>query len=137
MRTLGRIGLSFGCVLLSVLLFFLRGVRFSAHAGQLGSLVQFGFIGLIVALPVWLLALPLVVALKDAEGWRGWVILLGGVSIGPSFILVWILIATGGRFNWKGDGYSLFAAFAISSLTTLFYLLALKFFRWRSKSAGE
>lgn len=137
MRTLGRIGLSFGCVLLSVLLFFLRGVRSSAHAGQLGSLVQFGFIGLIVALPVWLLALPLVVALKDAEGWRGWVILLGGVSIGPSFILVWTLIATGGRFNWKGDGYSLFAAFAISSLTTLFYLLALKFFRRRSKSAGE
>jgi hypothetical protein len=73
---------------------------------------------MIVALPVWLLTLPLVIALKDAQGWRGWVILLTGVSLGPALMLAWTLISSGGRLNWRGNGYVLIASLTISVVTT-------------------
>ena len=81
---------------------------------------------LIVALPVWLLLLPLVAALKDAEGRRGWIIGVVGISFGPAMMALWELAATHGHFNTQGDWVGIAMAAFVSIPTTSYYLLMLK-----------
>ena len=45
-----------------------------------------------LALPIWCLYLPFVIALKDAEEWRIWIILFSGILIGPASLASWGLI---------------------------------------------
>ena len=63
MNALRRVGLSLGCLLFSVTLFSLLFILlFGAGA------VPFVFrVAIMVAIPVWCLYLPFVIALKDAE----------------------------------------------------------------------
>lgn len=139
MKTFSRIGLSFACMLLSIALYSLRGILSAPHGTQLRTLVDVFPVTLLFASPVWLLSLPLVVALRDAEGWRGWVILITGVSLGPAFLLIWSLIAqpSGGHLTWEREGFFLISALMISFLTTLFYVLTLKFTHRRFMASGQ
>src|SRR5215469_8775817 len=85
MNALRRVGLSLGCLLFSVTLFSLLFILlFGAGA------VPFVFrVAIMVAIPVWCLYLPFVIALKGAEGWRIWIILLSGILIGPTSLALW------------------------------------------------
>jgi hypothetical protein len=44
---------------------------------------------MIFAFPFWYLYLPFVIALKDAEERRIWIILLSGTLIGPASLALW------------------------------------------------
>ena len=90
---------------------------------------------LIVALPVWLLLLPLVAALKDAEGRRGWIIGVVGVSFGPAMMALWELAASHGHFNTQGDWVGIAMAAFVSTPTTAYYLLVLRRSTRRSRRA--
>ena len=139
MKTFSRIGLSFGCKLLSIALYSLMGILSAPHGAHLRTVVDVFPVTLLFAFPVWLLSLPLVVALRDAERWRGWVILITGVSLGPAFLLIWSLAAqsSGGRLTWEREGFFLISALMVSFLTTLFYVLTLKFTHRRFMASGQ
>ncbi len=92
-------------------------------------------ITLLFALPAWLLSLPLVITFKDAEGRRGWIILITGVALGPAFLLLWGLVFPFGgigRIGPHADGFFWMSALIVSLLTTIFYVLALKTIQYRS-----
>ncbi|HEY0308299.1 MAG TPA: hypothetical protein VGB94_09065 [Acidobacteriaceae bacterium] len=84
----------------------------------------------IVALPVWVLILPFVWWLEDAEGWRGWTIWVVGLLYAPLILLVYPLLNSPHdqiHFSWtEGTSYSLFMAEIVSLLTTTFYFTYLK-----------
>jgi len=142
MNALRRVGLSLGCLLFSVTLFSLVFILlFGAGAVPLVFRVA-----IMVAIPVWCLYLPFVIALKDAEGWRIWIILLSGILIGPTSLALWglTLQLRGGDPHkiWQGDpliglggiAAIIFAAI-VGFLTTSFYLIALRALRRRTTIA--
>jgi hypothetical protein len=95
------------------------------------------------AIPVWCLYLPFVIALKDAEGRRRWIILLSGILMGPTSLALWGLtlqLRGADPHNiWQGDpliglggiAAMIFAAI-VGFLTTSFYLIALRVLRRRT-----
>jgi hypothetical protein len=139
MHTLGRIGLWFGSLLLSVALFCLL---FS------GGVTIFPFFRVTVrfALPAWCLYLPLVIAIKDADEGRLRALLFIGILIGPASVVLWSLIlqlrGSDPLTIWHGDPLtgvggisgSIFALI-VGSLTTCFYVTALKVLYRRSTAA--
>jgi hypothetical protein len=142
MSTFRRILLSFACVVLAIAALFLLSLfgLVGSHAqrlGQLQSMAQIFLVYFLFALPGWLIALPFVVLLENAQGWRGWAILLIGTCIGPCFILLWSLIESSGHSTWQGDGFVLVASLIISLLTTVCYILTLKLAHRRSIAAGQ
>lgn len=139
MRTSRRVMLSLACVLLAIAPLFLLSLRglIGHHTQPLGQFLRNSAeifpVYFLFALPGWLIALPFVVLLKDAEGWRGWFILLVGICIGPGFIWIWIWMASPVHYvAWQRDGFPLVLSLIISFLTTLSYFLALKFAHRRS-----
>ena len=87
MNILGRMAVWFASVFISIGVF---SVLFS-----MGSIAEFFFvyrITLIFALPVALLYLPVVVAIKDAQQGRFGALLASGILIGPVSLAVWGLI---------------------------------------------
>ena len=144
MTTWSRIGLWFCSLLLSVTLFSLL---FSLHFSgpgffRIGTLLLVSRITLMFALPVWFLYLPVVIALKHAEGWRIWTILVTGALIGPAALVCWglILLLRGGDPDAirRGDPLAfgidgaVFFAFTVGFMTTSFYVIALKVLHSRS-----
>jgi hypothetical protein len=127
-----RMGLAFGCMLLAILVFGLLGT--------IGPTLRFGIryalptlqmlpVFLLFAFPGWLLALPFVLLIRDAEGFRAWLILVLGSAIGPAVLLTWTLLATHGTpVDWNANGSAVLMAFVIGLLTTLFYIALLKRF---------
>jgi hypothetical protein len=144
MNAVKRIGLWLGSLLLSVILFSLlldlllsgQGI-FHAATALLIFRVTMTF-----ALPVWCLYLPLVIALKDAEGQRIRTILFSGTLIGPVSMALWafILQLRGGDSHqiWHGDPLigmggiaTIIFALTVGFLTTSLYVIALKLLhRW-------
>jgi hypothetical protein len=134
MNTLKRIGLWFGSLLLSVTLFSLLFSRASVF-------FIFG-VTMTLALPVWCLYLPFVIALKDAEERRIWTILFRGILIGPASLALWCLILQlrGGDPHtiWQGAppglgcNSAVILALIVGFLTTSFYVIALKVLHRRS-----
>jgi len=126
-------GLSFGSLLLSALLFSLSfSGRFRA-----GSFVPAFHVTMVFALPVWCLYLPFVIAFKDAEGRQIWTILFSGILIGPVSLALWCLILQlkgGDPYTiWHGDPLiglggiaAMIYAVIVGFLTTSLYLLALR-----------
>jgi hypothetical protein len=142
MNALRRVGLSLGCLLFSVTLFSLLFILpFGAGAVPLVFRVA-----IMVAIPVWCLYLPFVIALKDAEGWRIWTILLSGILIGPTSLALWgLTLQLRGRDPhniWQGDpliglggiAAMIFAAI-VGFLTTSLYLIVLRVLRRRTTIA--
>jgi len=131
MNAFSRIGLSFGCLLLSAILFSLcfTGVF------RAGPFLPVFRIALVFALPVWCLCLPFVIALKEARRIR--TTLFGGILIGPASIGLWCLILQlrgGDPYQiWRGDPLTgigglaaLICALIVGFLTTSLYLLVLR-----------
>lgn len=133
---LKRVGFSLGALLVSVTLF---SVLFTLVSGRLRTLdpLPFIFLGtLVFALPVWCLYLPFILKLKDAEGRRRWIILVTGTLIGPVATglaaVVFLLNTVGlqriiyGTGDLRAIGALMGFAFFVGSLTSAFYVLALR-----------
>lgn len=143
MHTLGRIGLWFGSLLLSVALFCLL---FSLLFSRGVAIFPLFRVTMRFALPAWCLYLPLVIALKDADEGRIRALLFIGILIGPASVVLWSLILQLSGSNpltiWHGDPLtgvggisgSIFALI-VGTLTTCFYVTALKVFYRRSTAA--
>ena len=141
MNALRRVGLSLGCLLLSVTLFSLL---FSLPFGA--GVVPLVFrVAIVFAIPVWCLYLPFVIALKDAEGRRSWIILLSGILIGPISLallgLFFLIRGFDAHKIWQGDpllgvlgglAAMMIYALVVGFLTTSFYVIALRVLRRRT-----
>lgn len=141
MNGLGRIGLWFISLILSVAFFcLLLSLLPSVRLNFLIFRITF-----IAALPVWCLFLPVVIAIRDAGERRSRFILFIGTVIGPVSVTLWCinlqLRGNDSHTVWYGDpligvgGISggIFASI-IGFLTTSFYLIGLKVLQ-RSSSA--
>jgi hypothetical protein len=105
----------------------------------------FGFFGfyalyLITAIALsvfgWLLGVPYVLLVRSSRGWRFWVYLAFGSSIGPALVLCAVLTRTG-YGGMTTDDYGTFClSTAVSSVTTLIYLLLLRRAQLAGHSAG-
>ena len=133
MSTFSRIGLSFGSLLLSVILFSL----FFTCLFRAGSYLPVFNVTMVFALPVWCLYLPFVIALKNAETRRIRTILFSGILVGPASLALWcfhLQLRGGDRYTiWHGDpliGFggiaAMICALIVGFLTTCFYVLALR-----------
>jgi hypothetical protein len=133
---LSLISLVAGCILGDVLMVLQMAISNSAHRfTPLGLLLAFAFFApffLISSFLGWVIAIPVVLALRNFNGWRFWVYLALGVLIGP---VLWLALdayslVTNPRSQF--DLTSMPYVVAVSFLTTLFYLLAM---RWAQAGA--
>lgn len=133
MSTVRRVGLSFGSLLLSAILFSLSFTGLF-RAGPFLPIFQ---VTMVFALPIWCLYLPFVIALKDAEARRIWAILFSGILIGPASLASWCLILQqrgGAPYTiWHGDPLvglggmaAIIYALIVGFLTTSLYVVALR-----------
>jgi uncharacterized MnhB-related membrane protein len=85
---------------------------------------------LIFSLPGWLLAIPIVLAVRNIGGWRFWMYFALGSCIGPAWFLgmeLYFSFASPHRAAFVPGPIDLFLrAAAVSCLTTLLYLLLLR-----------
>jgi len=98
---------------------------------------------LVFSLPGWLLAIPIVLAVRNIGGWRFWMYFALGSCIGPALFLgmsVYFFLKSPSHLGSVPGPLGLYVRPAVvSSLTTLIYLLLL---RWAQtvapkKSAGS
>ena len=142
----GRVGLSFVCLLLADALFSLLLALWLTMGGSahISLAVTVFRVALKIALPVWCVWLPFVIAAKnregrDTEGRKIWIILLSGILVGPASIAVWSLIrllrGANPQMVWHGDPLlgelgggiaCMIFALIVGSFTSLFYVAALK-----------
>jgi hypothetical protein len=133
MSTFSRIGILFGSLLLSAILFSLSFIELF----RAGASLPIFHVTIVFALPVWCLYLPFVIALKDAEARRIWIILFSGILIGPASLAFWCLILQlrgGDPYTiWHGDPLTglggiaaIICALIVGFLTTSLYVLALR-----------
>jgi hypothetical protein len=83
---------------------------------------------LILSFPGWLLAIPIVLAVRHVYGWRFWMCFALGIGIGPLTFLgmqLYFALASHAAFVPGPIEFYLRPA-AVSSLTTLIYLLLLR-----------
>jgi hypothetical protein len=92
------------------------------HAGEhlnLGAGLVFGFFIIAVGLSGWLIAVPIVLLVRDYTGWRFWAWGATGLCIGPVVVfgacLFW--------FGFVGSSPYFVLATAVSALSTAAYLL--------------
>ena len=143
-----RIGLWLGSLLLAVTLFsLLFNLVFNRAAfNWLDSVFVIFNVTMTFALPVWLLYLPFVIALKNAEDRGIWTILFSGISIGPVSLALWCftlqLSGDDPHRIWQGDPLigmggiaAMLFALIVGFLTTSFYVIALKVLHRRSITA--
>jgi hypothetical protein len=91
------------------------------------------------ALPVWFLYLPVVIAVRNAEGRKIWILLLSGSLIGPLVVSLWSLLLQLRSFSHEtiwldhpalaalGDGAaSMIFSLVVGLLTASFYIVALR-----------
>jgi hypothetical protein len=136
-----RVGLSFVCLLLADALFSLLFALLGAMGGSasISLAVPVFRVALRIALPVWCVWLPFVIAAKDTEGHKIWTILLSGILVGPASIalgsLILLLRGADPQMVWHGDPLlgelgggiaDMIFALIVGSFTSIFYLAALK-----------
>jgi hypothetical protein len=129
-NTITRIVLWFAALLLAALLF---SAWLSRGLPNL-DIVRFT---LIFALPAWLLYLPLVFAYSRAAGDALRVLLVVGFLIGPASIAVWsVILPSHGRTDPEvgGLGEMIVSGAIVGSLTTIFYVSALRLLQMRAAS---
>jgi hypothetical protein len=85
---------------------------------------------LAVAFPGWLIAIPIVLAVTNLQGWRFWALLCVGAAIGPVVIFAFgvygHLTSPRSAFAWHAVRSLSAIAAGVSTLTTLIYLCVLK-----------
>ena len=106
---------------------------FSLYFFRSGSVPFIFAVTSIFAFPVGFLYLPVVLALKDADRERLWILLLTGIAIGPAALALWgLFLELRGENAWQGDGLGLgilpcmLCAIIVGSLCSVLYVLALK-----------
>jgi hypothetical protein len=145
-----RIGLWFLCLLVAVALFsavLSLGLTIAGSA-RVGLVVSIFRITMMCALPVWCFCLPFVIAVKNAEGSRIWIVPLSGSLLGPLLVGLWFLILQMGGTNeklmwqgdpligWVGSGLAgMIFAFIVGLLTSSIYVVSLKVLHRRSVEA--
>jgi hypothetical protein len=101
----------------------------SQHFEASGFLPGLVFVFLF-SLPGWVLSIPVVLIVTNVRGWRFWMYLVIGCSIGP--LLMFGIALYGFLTDPRTDGFAagasplLFLGTAVSCLTTLIYLLLLR-----------
>ncbi len=84
----------------------------------------------ILSLPGWMLAIPIVLMVRNISGWRFWIYWVLGSCFGPMLVLGIALYSAVRAANFEafpGNAASVvYLAGAISCLTTLLYLLLLR-----------
>lgn len=78
----------------------------------------------VASLPGWIVAIPIVVSVKNYSGWRLWAWCVTGVCIGPTLILsllVYGFLTDSARLLSGGAAFILLAT-AVSVVTTAMYL---------------
>jgi hypothetical protein len=86
---------------------------------NLGAGLAFGFFVSIVGISGWLIAVPIVLLVRNYTGWRFWVWGATGLCIGPGVVFCACLVWFG---FFKSAPYFLLAS-AESALSTAVYLL--------------
>jgi hypothetical protein len=94
---------------------------------DLERIVVSSCIVLVVSLAGWLVAVPIVIIVKDYSGWRIWACGITGVCIGPFLIFgigvyVFLTDPQSGKFLSGISGFMVLSG-AVSLLTTAMYLL--------------
>lgn len=126
--------------------FVLVVIPFGLLVGEIyGAVLLVLRVTLMAAFPVWCLYLPFIFRLKDANGRRSAILLLGGFLIGPATILVLgLLMKNTENFFWgfwsgnpegMGEGYTMVLASVVGFLTSAIYVLFLKFVLSRHAAA--
>jgi hypothetical protein len=85
---------------------------------------------IVLSLPGWLLAIPVVLLVKNIRGWRFWMYWAIGICFGPALVLAttWYGATRGVSLGGLArDSMSVvYIAGAVSGVTTIFYLLLLR-----------
>lgn len=138
MTTSQRIAISLLSVLLTLAIAApCFGVLNSPHNPKmwLTATVGFFFYGLLFCFAGWLLALPLVVLIRRADGWHFWAALAVGSAIGPVTMILFAIyvglksnVSLNAIFSHRDPMSNTLTCVAavISLLTTLFFLLFLR-----------
>jgi hypothetical protein len=121
-----------------------------AGSAKLGLVVPVFRVTMMCALPVWILWLPMVMATKEAEGWKISTLLVGGSLIGPLAMGLWFLVLQiGGAhpqsmwqgdplIGWAGSGIAgMIFALIVGLLTSSLYVAAFRVLHRRSVAAGR
>ena len=91
---------------------------------------------ILLSLPGWFLAIPIVVAVKDIRGWRFWMYLAIGICFGPALILGLAFYSALRAPSFAGSPEislsPVYVAGAVSGLSTIVYLLLLRTAQARS-----
>jgi hypothetical protein len=104
--------------------------------GLLTAVVYFDTWVVLLSVPGWLLATPIVLLVRNIRGWRFWMYLTLGACFGPALILAVAFYSAVRGLSLEGfPGHSMsvvYMAGAVSTLTTAFYLVMLRSARNRS-----
>ena len=98
--------------------------------GLLTEVVYFDSWVVVLSVPGWLLAIPIVLLVRNIRGWRFWLYCAVGACFGPALILAAALysaVRTPNFAGFSGDSMSVvYLAGAISTVTTFLYLVMLR-----------
>jgi hypothetical protein len=135
LNAITRIALLFAALLLATLLF-------SAYFSRGWPALFLVRITLLFALPAWLLYLPLVVAHPQPAPRQLAILIVAGFLIGPASMAAWglVLLSRGETAHaiWAGDpeagglAATMIYAAIVGSLTTIFYVSALRLLKRKS-----
>ena len=92
--------------------------------GLIGMFLFFESLVLTLTFPCWLLATPIVLIAIDLRGWRFWMYLAIGSSVGPFYWLGRKLMSFDTNSNLYGGPY--FVVGAVSILASLIYLWTIR-----------
>ena len=112
----------------------------SPFSYKIAAIIPSFLIIMTFAFPVWCLCLPFVIAFKDAQKGRLWILLVGGTLIGPVSMALWSLFlqlrGEDPHEIWYGDPLAGIGGFAciifaliVGFLTTSIYLVSLRALR--------
>ena len=137
LNTFTRILLWLASLLLSALLFSVFADRGIPQA--IRFIFQFT---LFFAMPAWLLYLPVLVKFPGVTRRQLWILAIAGILIGPASLIAWNIILPSpaqsthsfsvGDVVWRGRGLMMMQAAIVGSLTTVFYLAALRLLQRKS-----
>lgn len=98
--------------------------------GLLTAILFFDSWVLLLSLPGWVVAIPVVLLVRNIRGWRFWMYWGLGIAFGPALIYAVSVYSAFREQNFEssamGSVSSVAMAGAVSGLTALFYLLLLR-----------
>ena len=127
MKRLGRTVLSLISAILAatVVSVILQVLQYRSDS-KLSGVLQFTLFEMMLVIPGWLVAIPLVLLVDTLAGWRFWFIGIVGLLIGPVIAGIATIWGCGRSAQcWRDSSLLFAAAVGVSLLTVVFYLLGL------------